>query len=63
MAMVTSLFFLLVYFAPSIVAACREHNKLERLILLNLCFGWTGIGWFALVGWAWIGKGKVELDR
>jgi hypothetical protein len=62
MAIISSLFFLLVYFAPSIVAACREHHKMETLILLNLCLGWTGIGWFALLVWSWFGQGKAKLN-
>lgn len=53
---------LLLYFAPSIVAACRNHHKMETLILLNLCFGWTGLGWFALMVWAWFGTGKAKLN-
>jgi len=53
---------LLIYFAPAIVAGCREHYKMETLILLNLCLGWTGIGWFALLVWSWFGEGKQKLN-
>lgn len=50
---VIAIFLLALYFAPSIVAACRDHPKETTLFLLNLSFGWTVIGWVALMIWAW----------
>lgn len=44
------------YFAPSWVALYRDHHKALTIFLLNLCFGWTVIGWLALVVWAWLPK-------
>ena len=41
----------LLYFVPTIVAAHRGHH-VTGILLLNLFFGWTGIGWFALLLWA-----------
>lgn len=46
------LFFL--YWAPAIVAICRDHPRTGTLTLLNLCFAWTVIGWVALLVWAWL---------
>jgi hypothetical protein len=39
------------YFLPTIVAANRGH-EITLVLLLNLFFGWTVIGWFALLLWA-----------
>jgi TM2 domain-containing membrane protein YozV len=41
----------LLYFLPTLVAAHRGHH-VTGILLLNLFFGWTGIGWFALLLWA-----------
>jgi hypothetical protein len=37
----------LVYFAPSILAATRRAPRLRRVIVVNLFFGWTFLGWVA----------------
>jgi len=39
------------YFLPTIIAANRGH-EVAGVLLLNLFFGWTIIGWFALLLWA-----------
>jgi hypothetical protein len=39
------------YFLPTIVAANRGHG-VAGILLLNLFFGWTVIGWFAMLLWA-----------
>lgn len=46
-------FFLLcaLYFLPTIVASHRG-NRIGGILILNLLFGWTGIGWFALLLYA-----------
>jgi Superinfection immunity protein len=41
----------LLYFLPTIIAARKGHEIVIPL-LLNLFFGWTVIGWFALLIWA-----------
>jgi hypothetical protein len=38
----------LLYFLPTILASNRGHN-VAGVLLLNLFFGWTVIGWFALL--------------
>lgn len=45
----------LVYFSPSIVAFFRKHPKGGTLFLVNLCLGWTVVGWIFTMLWAWIG--------
>jgi Superinfection immunity protein len=41
----------LLYFLPTILAANRGHN-VTGILLLNLFFGWTILGWFAVLLWA-----------
>ena len=41
----------LLYFLPTIVAASRGHG-VALILLLNLFFGWTVIGWFIMLVWA-----------
>jgi len=40
----------LMYFLPTILAAHRGRG-VAGILLLNLFFGWTIIGWFALLAW------------
>jgi len=40
-----------IYFLPTIVASNRGHH-IGGILLLNFFFGWTGIGWMALLLWA-----------
>jgi hypothetical protein len=41
----------LLYFLPTIVAAHRGHG-VALVLILNLLFGWTHIGWVLLLLWA-----------
>ena len=35
------------YFVPAIVAAARHTHNATAILLTNIFFGWTVIGWFA----------------
>ena len=41
-----------VYFAPSAVAAARNHQQRGAIITLNVLLGWTLLGWIAALVWA-----------
>ena len=41
-----------VYFAPSIFATRRGHPNSLPIIIVNVFFGWTLIGWVAALAWA-----------
>jgi hypothetical protein len=41
----------LLYFLPTLVAAHRGHH-VAGILVLNFLFGWTCIGWVALLLWA-----------
>jgi hypothetical protein len=41
------IFALALYFVPAIVAAARHTHNATGILLINIFFGWTVIGWFA----------------
>ena len=43
---------LAIYFFPTIVAASREHRNVAGVLLVNLFFGWTLLGWVGALVWA-----------
>jgi hypothetical protein len=49
--MITLAALTLLYFLPTIIASNRGHG-VAGILLLNLFFGWTGIGWIVLLLWA-----------
>ena len=44
-------FSVLLYFLPAIIA--RDKPDATAIFLVNLLFGWTIIGWFMALVWAW----------
>lgn len=47
-----------IYFIPSIVAHKRKHISHNKILLVNIFAGWTFIGWWAALIWAFMGSGK-----
>ena len=45
-------FILLLYFVPLVVASVRKHNNRVAIGMLNLCTGWTILGWVIALVWA-----------
>jgi hypothetical protein len=43
---------LTLYFLPSLIALGRRHRNAHALFMLNLCSGWTVIGWIIALTWA-----------
>jgi hypothetical protein len=37
------------YFLPAIIAALRHTHNATGILLLNLFFGWTCVGWFVVL--------------
>ncbi len=52
----------LLYFVPTMVAAHRGH-RITVILLLNILFGWSIIGWFALLLWALLSAPGTRLYR
>ncbi|MEQ1837544.1 MAG: superinfection immunity protein [Candidatus Nitrotoga sp.] len=48
-----------VYFTPSFVAYSREHQQKVSIFVLNLCLGWTIVGWVGALVWAYSKKPEV----
>ena len=48
-----SLIVVLFFFGPMAVAISRRHKNRYPIILVNLFLGWTVIGWFIALVWAW----------
>lgn len=40
------------YFLPTIIAVYRKHHNAVPIGIVNLCFGWTFVGYVAALAWA-----------
>lgn len=46
------------YFMPALLATSRDHRDHLAILMVNIIFGWTLIGWvFALI---WACTGNIE---
>lgn len=41
-----------VYLLPSFLAFYRGHRNAVPILLLNLCLGWSLVGWVVAICWA-----------
>jgi len=49
---ITYVIWMILYFAPSIIAARRGHNSHVSVFILNLFLGWTVFFWIVCLAWA-----------
>lgn len=59
---------LLIYILPTIIAFCRSHRNRWVILIINVVFGGTVLGWFFALIWAVNKlddplKGGTKLDR
>ena len=47
-----------IHFLPTFVAFVREHRHAVLILVLNVFFGWTIIGWLVLLIWAAVGEDR-----
>ena len=47
---------LVLYLAPWVVARMRGHRSSGAILVLNLIFGWTFLGWVISLIWALTGN-------
>ena len=40
------------YLVPTIIAAARNHHQAGPIVLINILFGWSLIGWGAALIWS-----------
>lgn len=57
------IFLFILYIVPFSVAAGRDHPALIPILLCNLLLGWTVIGWFAVLAWAWFAPQRGPASR
>lgn len=48
--------YLPLYFIPTLIAFVRYHHRPTAFFLTNVLVGWTVIGWFAAIIWAFVGR-------
>lgn len=53
---IASVFSVLLYFLPYLLCAQWKQEKSTLVFFANLLFGWTGIGWFAVLIWVLFSK-------
>lgn len=58
------LVYIFMYFLPTIIGYHENHKKAFEIFLINLFFGWTGIGWIwmLLVAVNAFRKGSLDVD-
>jgi hypothetical protein len=52
MSVVLIIFIIIGYFIPTVIASSRSHNNCAPIFLVNMIFGWTFLGWFIALIWA-----------
>jgi hypothetical protein len=50
----------LIYLLPTLVAFSREHPQRGWILILNLIFGWTLLGWILIFLWAALGRSEAD---
>ena len=50
-----------IHFLPTFVAFVREQRHAVLILVLNIFFGWTIIGWVLLLIWAAVGEERAPI--
>lgn len=50
----------ILYFFPAITAQGRNHRHTTAIWVANLFFGWTFVGWAAVLVWALMNQSQGE---
>ena len=45
---------LAIYFLPALVAKKRRHPHVAAILVVNIFFGWTLLGWVGCLAWSLI---------
>lgn len=45
-----------IYFLPTMIAYFRRHERRGSILLVDLFFDWTFVGWWFALIWAIVGK-------
>ena len=49
---------IVVHFLPAVIAIIRGHHNVVAIILVNILFGWTFIGWGIALIWSFTSINK-----
>jgi hypothetical protein len=52
LTVIVGLLAIAVLFLPAIVANQKKHKQYNSILLINILFGWTIIGWLIALIWA-----------
>ena len=53
----------LIYFVPAIAAYQRQHRNGGPILIINLFFGWTFLGWVIALAWAFTDNTRPKPAR
>jgi hypothetical protein len=53
----------LLYLLPTWIAFSNRHRSLMLVLALNLCLGWTLLGWLAALGFALWPNQHLKLQK
>ena len=51
------------YFVPSIIAINSQHPQVGPIVIINLFFGWSLIGWVIALAWAFSAQKAVDTKQ
>lgn len=60
MEILTLFTIIILYFLPSIIAFVRDHLNAIPILLTNLFFGWSLLGWILAFIWAFTSNVKEK---
>lgn len=59
--MIIALIAILLYFLPTVIALRSKLQSCDYIIMINVFFGWTGIGWLWALLWSVCGEPKKPI--
>lgn len=62
-SMIGALLFFGVYFLPAYIASRRGHQSEWAILALNLCLGWTVLGWLLALIWGLSGTNRQAVEE
>ena len=57
-----NIFYVFIYFMPTIIALYRMAGKTMQILVINLFLGWTVIAWVICLSWGFSGESKNVVD-
>ncbi len=58
--LIAGIILLVIGLLPSLIALSREHQYRWPILIINIFFGWTLIGYVIALVWAVMPKGKLS---